>query len=66
MLCLEGRLYIGRLYIFGLLDFLIAISMACWLDLGPLIFAIWNSIVLLRMASHMRRRVRDYDAAAGQ
>jgi hypothetical protein len=56
MLCLEGRLYWGRLYIFGLLDFLAAILLANWLELAPLLFAVWNSVVLLWMAAHMRRR----------
>jgi serine/threonine-protein kinase len=64
MLCLEGRLYMGRLYIFGLLDFLVAILLANWLDLAPLLFAVWNSFVLLWMARYMRRRAHDYAAAA--
>jgi hypothetical protein len=64
MLCLEGRLYLGRLYIFGLLDFLVAIVLATWLDLAPLLFAVWNSLVLLWMAWYMRRRARAYLAAA--
>jgi serine/threonine-protein kinase len=64
MLCLEGRLYMGRLYIFGLLDFLVAVLLASWLDLAPLLFAVWNSVVLLWMARYMRRRGRDYAAAA--
>jgi serine/threonine-protein kinase len=58
MLCLEGRLYWGRLYIFGLLDFLVAILCASWLGLAPLLFAVWNSVVLLWMAAHMRRVAR--------
>jgi len=64
MLCLEGRLYMGRLYIFGLLDFLVAIVLASWLDMAPLLFAVWNSFVLLWMARYMRRRAREYMAAA--
>jgi serine/threonine-protein kinase len=56
MLCLEGRLYWGRLYIVGLLDFLAAIIMACVLPLAPLLFALWNSVVLVLMGLHMRRR----------
>src|SRR5262249_7851188 len=60
MLCLEGRLYMGRLYIFGLLDFLVAIVLASWLDMAPLLFAVWNSFVLLWMARYMRRRAREY------
>jgi serine/threonine-protein kinase len=66
MLCLEGRLYMGRLYIFGLLDFLVAIVLASWLDLAPLLFAVWNSFVLLWMARYMRRRAREYMAAANK
>jgi hypothetical protein len=58
MLCLEGRLYLGRLYTFGLLDFLIAVLLASWLDLAPLLFALWNSTVLLWLARHLRRRAR--------
>jgi hypothetical protein len=66
MLCLEGRLYMGRLYIFGLLDFLIAIVLAIRLDLAPLVFAVWNSLVLLWMAWYMqRRRKRDGSTKAG-
>jgi serine/threonine protein kinase len=64
MLCLEGRLYLGRLYVFGLLDFLVAIMLANWLDLAPLLFAVWNSVVLLWMARYVRRRGREYAAAA--
>ncbi|HZZ76963.1 MAG TPA: serine/threonine-protein kinase [Gemmataceae bacterium] len=56
MLCLEGRLYMGRLYIFGLLDFFCSILMAIWLPIAPLLFGIWNSTVLLWMAWHIRRR----------
>jgi serine/threonine-protein kinase len=63
MLCLEARLYWGRLYVFGLLDFLAAILLASWLPLAPLGFAVWNSIVLLWMARHMRRRARDHATA---
>ncbi len=63
MLRLEASLYWGRLYVFGLLDFLIAILLASWLPLAPLLFAVWNSIVLLYMAGHMRRRARDSAAA---
>jgi hypothetical protein len=64
MLCLEGRLYMGRLYIFGLLDFLIAIVLTIRLDLAPLVFAVWNSLVLLWMAWYMRRRARANVAGA--
>jgi serine/threonine-protein kinase len=64
MLCLEGRLYLGRLYIFGLLDFLVAILMSVWLPVAPLVFALWNSTVLIWMALYMRRRSRQYAEAA--
>jgi hypothetical protein len=64
MLCLEARLYWGRLYVVGLLDFLIAILLAAWLSLAPLLFAVWNSIVLLWMARHLRRRARDHAGTA--
>jgi eukaryotic-like serine/threonine-protein kinase len=60
MLCLEGRLYWGRLYVVGLLDFVAAILLASWLPLAPLGFAVWNSLVLLWMAHHMRWRARQY------
>jgi hypothetical protein len=66
MLCLEGRLYWGRLYVFGLLDFRVAILLASWLGLAPLLFAVWNSIVLRCMAWNMRGRARRYAAAAAQ
>ena len=56
MLCLEGRLYWGRLYIIGLLDFVVAIVMVGSLSLAPLLFGLWNSTVLVYMALHMRRR----------
>ena len=59
MLCLEGRLYWGRLYVFGLLDFLVAVVLTAWLDLAPLLFGVWNSVVLVWMALHMRSRTRD-------
>jgi eukaryotic-like serine/threonine-protein kinase len=65
MLCLEGRLYMGRLYIFGLLDFLIAVPMAVWLPLAPLLFGFWNSTVLLWMAWHIRQRIRQYADVKG-
>ncbi len=58
MLCLEGRLYWGRLYIFGLLDFVVAVLCASWLPLAPLLYAVWNSVVLLWMAWHMRQLAR--------
>jgi serine/threonine-protein kinase len=58
MLCLEGRLYWGRLYVVGLLDFLAAILLASWLPLAPLGFAVRNSAVLLWMSHHVRRRAR--------
>jgi serine/threonine-protein kinase len=60
MLCLEGRLYWGRLYVFGLLDFVVAVLCAGWLNLAPLLFAVWNSTVLLFMAWHMRQVARRY------
>jgi serine/threonine-protein kinase len=60
MLCLEGRLYWGRLYIVGLLDFVAAIVLAAHLPLAPLGFAVWNSAVLLWMAYHMWRRARQH------
>ena len=58
MLCLEGRLYMGRLYVFGLLDFGVAIISSIWLDMAPLFFGVWNSMVLVWMALQMRKRVR--------
>jgi hypothetical protein len=64
MLCLEGRLYLGRLYIFGLLDFVVAIVLAVWLPLAPLLFALWNSTVLIWIAMHLRRRLRQHAEAA--
>jgi hypothetical protein len=64
MLCLEGRLYWGRLYVFGLLDFVVAVCCAGWLDLAPLLFAAWNATVLLWMSWHLRRRAREYMPAA--
>jgi hypothetical protein len=48
----------------GLLDFLVAILLASWLDLAPLLFAVWNSVVLLWMARYMRRRARESMAPA--
>jgi serine/threonine protein kinase len=60
MLCLEGRLYLGRLYIFGLLDFVVAIVLAIWLPLAPLLFALWNSAVLIWIALHLRRRLQQH------
>ena len=66
MLCLEGRLYLGRMYVFGLLDFLVATLMTARLDLAPLLFAVSNSAVLVWMARHIRRRARQYaDAEKG-
>jgi hypothetical protein len=56
MLCLEGRLYWGRLYVAGLLDFLVAVVLASCLALAPLLFGLWNSAVLVAMALAMRRR----------
>jgi serine/threonine-protein kinase len=64
MLCLEGRLYLGRLYVFGLLDFIVAIVLAVWLPLAPLLFAVWNSTVVTWLALHLRRRFRQYAEAA--
>src|SRR4029077_12279878 len=64
MLCLEGRLYLGRLYVFGLLDFIVAIVLAAWLPLAPLLFAVWNSTVVTWLALHLRRRFRQYAEAA--
>jgi serine/threonine-protein kinase len=60
MLCLEARLYWGRLYVVGLLDFLVAVVLGARLDLAPLLFAVWNSAVLVWMALHMRRKAREY------
>jgi hypothetical protein len=60
MLCLEGRLYWGRLYVFGMLDFVAAILLAVWLELSPLLFGLWNSAVLVWMGWYMRRRAREY------
>jgi serine/threonine-protein kinase len=62
MLCLEGRLYWGRLYVAGLLDFLAAVALAVWLPLAPLGFALWNAAVLVWMGLHLRQRSR-LDAA---
>jgi serine/threonine-protein kinase len=62
MLCLEGRLYWGRLYVFGLLDFLVAVALAAWLELAPLLFALWNSAVLVWMGLSLRRRARQESA----
>ncbi len=62
MLCLEGRLYWGKLYIVGLLDFAVASLLGLWLPLAPLAFAFWNSTVLVWMALHMRRRAFAYAA----
>jgi serine/threonine-protein kinase len=62
MLCLEARLYWGRLYVAGLLDFLVAVALGVWLDLAPLLFAVWNSAVLVWLALHMRRKARKYAA----
>jgi hypothetical protein len=59
MLCLEGRLYWGRLYIFGMLDFVAALLLAVWLDLAPLLFGLWNSAVLVCMGWYLRRRARE-------
>jgi serine/threonine-protein kinase len=56
MLCLEGRLYLGWLYVVGLLDFVAAVLLQVWLPLAPLLFALWNSAVLLWMALCFRRR----------
>jgi serine/threonine-protein kinase len=66
MLCLEGRLYWGRLYVFGAIDFAVAVAMAAWLPLAPLLFGVWNSAVLVWMALHMRRRAREYAAAGAE
>ena len=62
MLCLEGRLYWGRLYVAGLLDLLVAVALGAWLDLAPLLFALWNSAVLVWMALYLRRRAWEYEA----
>lgn len=62
MLCLEGRLYLGRLYVLGLLDFAVAILSAIFLEFAPLFFGIWNTVVLMWMALHMRKRARQYAA----
>jgi serine/threonine-protein kinase len=53
MLCLEGRLYLGRIYVFGLLDFAVAIALGVLLDLAPLLYALWNSAVLFGMAAQL-------------
>jgi hypothetical protein len=55
MLCLEGRLYL-----FGMLDFVAALLLAVWLDLAPLLFGLWNSAVLVWMGWYLRRRAREY------
>ncbi len=62
-LALEGRLYLGRLYIFGLLDFLVAILLSLRPPLAPLIFTLWNSTVLVWMALYMPQRSRLYTEA---
>jgi serine/threonine-protein kinase len=62
MLCLEARLYWGRLYVAGLLDLLVAVALGAWLDLAPLLFALWNSAVLVWMALYLRRRAWEYEA----
>jgi hypothetical protein len=59
MLCLEGRLYWGLLYVVGLLDFVAALVLTARLELAPLGFAAWNSAVLVWMAHAMRRRARE-------
>jgi hypothetical protein len=59
MLCLEGRLYWGRLYVVGFLDFVVAIALTTRLDLAPLGFAVWNSTVMAWMAHAMWRRARE-------
>jgi serine/threonine-protein kinase len=58
MLCLEGRLYWGRLYVVGLLDFAVAVALGAWLPLAPLLFGLWNSAVLVWMSVSMSRRQR--------
>ncbi len=58
MLCLEGRLYWGRLYVVGFLDFLVAVLLELRLDLAPLGFAVWNSAVLAWMGLTMIRLAR--------
>jgi eukaryotic-like serine/threonine-protein kinase len=58
MLCLEARLYLGRLYIVGVLDFVAAIIFGIWLDWAPLLFTLWNSAVLIWIAAYLRRRAR--------
>jgi serine/threonine-protein kinase len=65
MLCLEARLYWGRLYVVGLLDFLAAVALAARLDLAPLLFAVWNSAVLVWMGLSLRRRARHERGAGG-
>jgi serine/threonine-protein kinase len=62
MLCLEGRLYLGRLYIFGLLDFAVAIALGTLVELAPLLYALWNSVVLLGMAVQLRQRAMQVHA----
>jgi hypothetical protein len=62
MLCLEGRLYWGRLYAVGVLDFAVAVVMSANLALAPLLFAVWNSLVLVYMAWYMRLRANRYAA----
>jgi serine/threonine-protein kinase len=64
MLCLEGRLYLGRLYVFGALDFVAAVLMTACLPLAPLLFGVWNSAVLVWLALYMRRRSSEYAASA--
>jgi hypothetical protein len=43
---------------------LVAIVLAVWLPLAPLLFALWNSTVLIWMAMHLRRRLRQHAETA--
>jgi serine/threonine-protein kinase len=55
LLCVEGKLYWGRLYLAGLADFAVALLLPLRIDLAPLLFGLWNSAVLVWIGVSLRR-----------
>jgi serine/threonine protein kinase len=55
LLCVEGKLYWGRLYLAGLADFAVALLLPLRIDLAPLLFGLWNSAVLVWIGVNLRR-----------
>ena len=55
LLCVEGKLYWGRLYLAGLADFAVALLLPLRIDLAPLLFGLWNSAVLVWIGINLGR-----------